>query len=44
MMECWDVDKTKRPSFSDVVNTLSTELEILSDYFQFGVINYQLTN
>ena len=32
MMECWDTDSTRRPTFSGLVQTICYELELLADY------------
>ena len=32
MMECWYADSKQRPTFTNVVKTLSDELDQLSDY------------
>ena len=32
MMECWNADSKQRPTFSDVVERLSHDLDQLSDY------------
>ena len=32
MVECWDADSTRRPTFSDLVQTICYELELLADY------------
>ena len=33
MMECWDADSKQRPTFSDLVQTICYELELLSEIF-----------
>ena len=36
MLQCWDIEPGSRPSFSDLVKTISTSLEEMSDYLHVG--------
>ena len=36
MLQCWEMEPDSRPSFSDLVKTISTSLEEMSDYLHVG--------
>ena len=36
MMWCWEMEPGNRPSFSTLVQTLSTSLEDMADYLHIG--------
>ena len=36
MTWCWEIEPAKRPSFSTLVQTLSTSLEEMADYLHVG--------
>ena len=36
MLQCWEINPERRPSFSNLVDSLSNYLESLADYVDFG--------
>ena len=36
MQHCWELDPTSRPSFSDLVSSLSQSLEAMAGYMDVG--------
>ena len=36
MQHCWELDPKSRPSFSDLVSSLSQSLEAMADYMDVG--------
>ena len=44
MLQCWDPEPQSRPTFSDIVATLSQSLEAMADYLDIGAFSNELEN
>ena len=41
MLSCWDIEKEKRPAFSDIIKRIERLLEAGSDYLHLGALSYR---
>ena len=43
MLHCWELEPKHRPTFSEVVNSLSQSLETMADYMDIGAFGKERT-